>query len=1088
MAKSQMTQTPDEPKPPDWQERQRILKELDRNLLVEAAAGTGKTTSMIGRMAALLEQGKCTVDGLAAVTFTRKAAAELRTRFQIELERRARAATGSSRTHLDAAIQQIERCFIGTIHSFCGRLLRERPVEAGVDVAFRELDDEEDQLLRRQAWADYVAALHVHDDPILAELAELGLDVAQLQDAFSEFAEYPDVAHWPAEKIELPDLQPTLAAVQEYAQHMQAVAATFTNDAGKDKLMPKYEAIPRVLRLRDLNSAAEIMAILEEFTPAEITIVQKNWPGTKKQALEEKETWSRFVDTVAQPLLAQWRAKRYEAILRTLRPARDHCDHLRREAGALNFSDLLMHAAGLLRDKSAVRKALRQRFTHLLVDEFQDTDPIQAEVMLLLTADDPGETDWRACRPAPGALFVVGDPKQSIYRFRRADITTYNEFKQILVAAGGAVVELWTNFRSTAPVIDWINRTFENVFPATASPYQPARRPMETMRASGPSALPSIQHALLPAHPALLEFEAGVLARTIQRAINDGCEVPRSEKELQQGTATRAAPGDFLIVGWRKHHLHAFGRKLQELGLPHQVSGGRGLNDVPEIAFLHACLRAVTRPDDALALVAVLRGELFGFSDTSLYAFRKAGGQFSFSSDVPSTLTEADGAAFRDAFERLRRYRRCLQRLPAGSAAEQIAAELGLSASAAAGAGGNGRAGMLAKLIEWLRTMQAESHSPSALVDALGQFLQDNEPFDGVPARPHDGNVVRVMNLHQVKGLEAPFVFLADPSGKSKHEPKLHIDRSQPGGHGFLAIHERREGSFHAKLLACPLGWREKAEEESLYLKAEEERLLYVAATRAGFQLTIVQRETYQYLNPWQFFAEHLQDQATMPDPGASRPGPQASVTIHDQLPAEAAAAAANRWLCARQPSDVKKGVKEFAVTGGPIAGAGRAHGTEWGTLIHGLLETAMLSPNADLPARAAEQLALLELEGEDKSAWIEEAVDTVRKVMASAIWRRAQASERRLVELPFHTPYTAESGESLLLTGVIDLMFRERTGWVIVDYKTDTRPEGRVNELVDHYRPQVQTYKDIFERLTGEKVCETGLYFTHLDRYEKLQ
>ena len=163
--------------PPDQAERDLITRELDKTMLVEAAAGTGKTTAMIGRMVALLASGKCRTDTLAAVTFTRKSTAELRARFQIDLEKAARAAKGKERDCLDAAVATVERCVIGTIHSFCARLLRERPVEAGVDVGFQELDDVADARLRQQAWEEYIARLLATDDPILAELEGLGIEI-----------------------------------------------------------------------------------------------------------------------------------------------------------------------------------------------------------------------------------------------------------------------------------------------------------------------------------------------------------------------------------------------------------------------------------------------------------------------------------------------------------------------------------------------------------------------------------------------------------------------------------------------------------------------------------------------------------------------------------------------------------------------------------------------------------------------------------------------------------------------------------------------------------------------------------------------
>ena len=196
--------------PPDQDQRDTVLNELDKTLLVEAAAGTGKTTGMIGRMVNLLASEKCSIDALAAVTFTRKAAAELRARFQVELEKASRSAALKPRRLLSDASSHGERCFIGTIHSFCARILRERPVEAGVDVGFEEIDEPADQKLRRRAWDEYIASLYASDSPLLAELEALGLEAGQLAEAFMKFADYPDVEEWPARRLAAPDHGPAI--------------------------------------------------------------------------------------------------------------------------------------------------------------------------------------------------------------------------------------------------------------------------------------------------------------------------------------------------------------------------------------------------------------------------------------------------------------------------------------------------------------------------------------------------------------------------------------------------------------------------------------------------------------------------------------------------------------------------------------------------------------------------------------------------------------------------------------------------------------------------------------------------------------
>jgi ATP-dependent helicase/nuclease subunit A len=1079
--------------PPDQDQRNLIIHELDKNVLVEAAAGTGKTTSLVARMVCLLKEGKCSIDTLAAVTFTRKAAAELRARFQVELEKAAREADGVALDRLIAAVAHVERCYLGTIHSFCARLLRERPVEAGVDAAFRELDDPDDRLLRRRAWDEHVARLIAGNDPLLAELDDFGLEIGQLAPTFFQFADYPDVEDWPIPTTALPNSLPVLTALQTYTNHMQDVAETFPDDVGNDRLMPKYRLLPRMVRQANLDRPAELLEILEQFTElGPKTVVQRNWPEGRDQALAELEAWNEFARTHAVEHVANWHRARYGPVLRAIRPALTAYDRLRREASGLNFQDLLVTAARLLRDKRQIREYFRGRFTHLLVDEFQDTDPLQAEVMLFLTADDPAETDWRRCRPVKGSLFVVGDPKQSIYRFRRADIVTYNEVKRLIQASGGLVVSLTANFRTTAPLVEWINQTFADRFPETASEVAPARCPLQVGRVGDHCGdLAGLYQLTVPGKTKgeALEYEAAFVARTIRHALDAPLTVPRSRKELERKVSTASRPGDFLIVTRNTSNLSLYARKLQELGVPHQVTGGTALNELEELYLLHTCLRAVVRPDDPVALVGALRCELFGISDQALYTFKQAGGQFAFSKPLPATgLTAQDTAAFRDAFERLGRYDRWLKTLPPVATFEKVAADLGLPARAGTEPGGDIRAGCLAKALELVRASQAERHAVAELVEYLGQLVEQNEKHDGISVRPHDEPVVRLMNLHKVKGLEAPVVFLADPSGEWDHNIDLHIDRSGASVRGYLAVYEPRIGNRPARLLACPDDWERLAGKEKEFQDAENDRLLYVAGTRAGTCLTIAQRESRNDTNPWQLFGPYLKNQCAHADPGEQLQHSRPTVAVGPQDVTAATEAIDQRWATLRRATYESEAIKEISLTSvrPAVEGAGAAageHGVEWGTVIHTLLETAMRQPAADLHGLARSLLR----DQEAIPGLVQGAVATVRSVQQSALWLRAQRSGKRLVEIPLQMLVPAvESTKGLptIRRGVIDLAFLETKGWVIVDYKTDDVAENELAKLVDHYRPQVRSYADAWQKLVQQPVTEVGLLFTRTNRY----
>ncbi|MEW6554323.1 MAG: UvrD-helicase domain-containing protein [Actinomycetota bacterium] len=1102
------------PLPPDQEQRGLIVSELERNIIVEAAAGTGKTTSMMERMLALLRTGRCeSVRTMAAVTFTRKAAAELRSRFQVALERAVREAADEEKERLEAALTHIEQCFIGTIHSFCARLLRERPVEAGVDLAFEEIDEDEDKRLRAEAWDAFLAEL-IAGDPrgLLDALGGLGLGVSELRPAFESFADFPDVEDWPVpeDKVE-PEFARVRDELRIYTAHMSELAPRLSFECGTDTLVPTLLRMPRIIsHFEDLDRPDQLMEALEFFDSKpqiRYTLWVKNGGFSKEEALGEMERWDRFRDDVAMPALRAWRELRYGAVMPVLHAARAVYVELRGERGQLNFQDLLMKAAALLRENPAVRRYFQSRFTHLLVDEFQDTDPIQAEVIMLLCSSDPDETDWRACVPRPGSLFLVGDPKQSIYRFRRADIATYNDAKRIILAGGGLEARLSANFRAAPDLIAWVNGVFEPGertcdapggamlrFPASDSEESPRYERLSPGREEGATGMLSGLYRLqVPEEFTNKEtaaaFEADLIARFIRHALDSAMTVPRARRQLEDGQRMEVGPGDFMVVTRNTGFLGTYARALQLYGIPHQVTGGTALNELDELRLFKACLQAVVHPDDPVALVAALRSELFGLSDSDLYAFKKSGGVFSYRSPLPADLAPRNVEAFVDAFKRLTRYSLWLSRLPYASACERIASDLGLPALAAARPGGDMQAGSLGKALELLRGMRTEQWSAAQLVEYLDTLVESTEKHDGISALSGVLPAVRVMNLHKVKGLEAPVVFLADTSGENEFPVDRHIDRSGDTITGYLSISGEARGRRGGKLLAHPVDWERLAEREAAFERAEALRLRYVAATRAASAMIVSQRVKGNERNPWCHFGPFLDECRDLPDPGPQAAPVRKTVPLAPQEIAEAGAAITSRLRAVCAPTYNALPLKEHSlslpVDAVPVESAvdgetprpipGGEHGVEWGGVIHLLLQTAMSEPGADLVRLAEAALA----EGGLGISLAPQAAALARSVTDSEIWRRALRSETRFVEVPLQAQWVEGMAVPTILRGAIDLVFREDGGWVLVDYKTDLPGSGGLEAVARRYAAQVRLYSEAWEKCTGEPVREAFLYFT---------
>ncbi|MEN6310372.1 MAG: UvrD-helicase domain-containing protein, partial [Acidobacteriota bacterium] len=346
--------------PSDQPARDRIAADLGTTFLVEAGAGSGKTQSLVARLIAVLRSGRATIDTLAAVTFTRKAAAELRGRFQVGLEAaRLRERDPAVRARLDEALQSLERAFIGTIHSFCSRLLRERPIEAGVDPEFREVDEHEDRVLLEKAWDEYLVQTRLENDAALRGLEEAGLEPEDLEEAFRTMAAFPDIEAVSGRR-EMPDLESVRGELNGFLDRIGPLVPDKRPDKDFDGLQKLV--IRCLIRRRNIGfaSARPLMETVEHFDK-KLGATKNRW-NSKEDAEKALAAAESFRDGPAITALREWREFRHAKALDFLLPAVAFAADRRRAEGRLDFEDQLMLAARLLRDNPEVRRYFRGRF------------------------------------------------------------------------------------------------------------------------------------------------------------------------------------------------------------------------------------------------------------------------------------------------------------------------------------------------------------------------------------------------------------------------------------------------------------------------------------------------------------------------------------------------------------------------------------------------------------------------------------------------------------------------------------------------------------------------------------------------------
>lgn len=1042
--------------PPDQAARDRARNELDTNFLVEAGAGSGKTTLMAERVVALIADGR-PADRIAAVTFTRKAASELRERVQLVLEK-----TGK-RPELANDV------FIGTIHSFCARLLRERPVEAGLDPRFRELDEAEAAILTTQWWESWVERLYLADNALLAQLRELGVAPAMLTEAFRTFVRYPDV-DFTAPVAPMPVIAPLVQQLNALLKRGFALMPRTEPDGGWDKVQSSLQQLRFDQRSRDWSRPVEFFDSLATLGRS-AKVTQKQWVRNALTAKDDKAEAKAFGEELtdwrtgpADAALTAWYEHRYAPCVELLGLAAGEFSQYRLATGRLSFEDLLLNAAKLLRTDRGARAALGERWRYVLVDEFQDTDPIQAEVLFLLGSTPPAagavDDSWSEAALRPGALFVVGDPKQSIYRFRRADVETYEEARKAIERTGAHLL-LTANFRSLPAIAEFVNAHFgaSGKFPEAASQYQAAFAPLVPMRdakeGSPPGGLVARYEVLGRRGDAnkdtVMTTDAELVASWIAAEIEAG----------------RAKPSDVLVLTRKKEALAEHARQLAARGIPVAVTGAAVAFE-DELHELQLLLDLMRDPANPVLVAAVLEGRFLGVTPADLWAARQAGVRFTVASPPVVTPTDARTARVCEGLSQLNGW---LLRSHADAPdvfLSRILSETGLLAYTAASDLGDVRAGLLTRLVEDVRAAALEPETAGhAAQDALERMLSDEVP--DAPLLPGRADAVRVMNLHKAKGLEATIVILASPTESGSHSPTVAVRREGARPTGGVEIGSRNV--YQTTVIAQPPGWAAMQATEELFQEAENERLRYVAATRAKGRLLIseflkelkdgIKRPDDREWSAFSLTMDEL-DIAVIPmevTPATGRPQMADAATdvearVHDveQCRAQAAAstwawktvtASAKAELLARQALE-------------DVSVEGRGAGAAWGRAIHRSLEAAGRSGSEGLKAtvrRIAAEEAI-----EPRAA---DVLQAVHRVFAGPVWQELMAAPERRFEWPI-AGWVDSEGTSTYLEGVIDAAWQTADGWKIVDWKTDDVAGDVWAAREPMYQKQLETYSQL--------------------------
>jgi ATP-dependent helicase/nuclease subunit A len=878
--------------PTDLGARKLIATALDTTLIVEAAAGTGKTTALVGRIVRIIAEGKADVGGIVAVTFTEKAAGELKLRLRERLDK-ARVAAGhddDERARLDEALTQLEQAHVGTIHAFCADLLRERPIEAGVDPLFEVLTEPASARLFDEAFGRWLQEV-LSDPPdgvrrALRRSAFGGEDgpVDRLRKAAWDLAQWRDfTTPWTRRAFDREREIDSLVSL------LHEVAELTRNPASKND--PLFYGTDPIRRLSDEIGLQQTFgdagavdydgweAGLVDLSRDRVLANIKQGRGASYGPGVARDRVSSGV-TDLRARLDQFRmdadADLAALLQQELRGALDRYEQLKAKDGALDFLDLLLVARNLVRDNRRVREGFQDRFKRIFVDEFQDTDPLQAEILLLLAADDPSETDWRKARPLPGRLFLVGDPKQSIYRFRRADVAIYREVCRRVQDWGATLLHLTTSFRSVPEIQAFVNAAFSPVMTGDDLTLQAGYVPLARHR-SALDRQPSIVALPVPEPYARRYVTGRAIEQSLPGAVGAFVDWIINHSKWKVTERSGRAPVDVSakhicllfrrFVSWESDVTRPYVEALEARSIPHVLVGGRAFHEREEVEALRAALTAIEWPDDELSVFATLRGPFFAIGDEELLEWahhfgRRTEDRFSrgifHPFRVPQVFNEntpAEIAHLRPIAEalwllqRLHRHRNYVQSPAFGDRRSAIGTESENGSERTSG----GVSGTLQELLTATRAhvgfaLRTGGEQALANVLHIAELARQYEMGGGIsfrgfveelrvaadtaqaseaPILEEDSDGVRMMTVHKAKGLEFPVVILADLTCKlSRPDAGRWID---PSG-SLCAL--KLGGWAPTDLL---LHGYEEAERD----KAEGQRLAYVAATRARDVLVV---------------------------------------------------------------------------------------------------------------------------------------------------------------------------------------------------------------------------------------------------------
>lgn len=1085
--------------PVDNKIRKEIRTNFRDNLFITAGAGTGKTQSIVDRVAAAICDEKIAPEKIAVTTFTEKAANELAFKIRRILEEKA-----------PEKARAVHNMFIGTNHSFCMTMLKERPLETKIvpdaEILIEDDSNQKIEKIGRNIINEYFSkpeneTLYMNWD----------FDPFSGVDFFKTLYKYRELTPVNPEKPKMKKKNFWENYEKAFKEVPKLLEMNESDDPdGYDWLIKELKNWKN-LKEKSIDDIFHYFINLQLFSPRKTSWTNVKLRGNRSKSLANY-VFEPF-ESVQNDIFSYIAYELYKTFKRLYSKFEKEYQEWKTERGVLDFSDMLLMAKKLLRNSKDVREYFQQRFDLIIVDEFQDTDPIMCEIIMYICQDGQEDVSWNQVGLKPGKLTVVGDEKQSIYRFRRADISVYNRVRK-LFENEGKILTLSQNFRSVTSLVSSNNHAFENIFKKDNGTDKISYNKINSFRGKG--VCPAKKNLIFLGLDVDLstdtderkkngELRADFLREREAAAVCDWIKQAVEKKNLKINGKT-AGYGDFLLLFRNRKAMHLYARDLAKKEIPVAMDGEGFLLELPEVIDFFRLLKGCIQSDDSVAIVAALRSAFLGISDRDLYNHKMKQGDFNFF----AIKSDRGDSNVNSALDRMKKYHFLLTgKNPVVGFYNVLHQERikNVLAQTRRGIGFN----VYDSLLSFIGDCCDSAASPADAINTVWENISAGTSLDPSFYPFKKRREVQMMTIHKAKGLESPVVILCDVTASEIIRVNHIFDRSTENLFFKFGVKPRsyyRNAEYLPgdKYSVTSKGFELFKNYEILAAQEESLRLIYVAATRSGDYLIIpsYRGSAAPFYSKLQAYYKEKKQFSVKKATLSAGYGNDTALPLPDVQPIKQKKKDAGKInadverlnksreniLTTIDKSSKPVMEKQAFSHEKALKRESAGYGAEYGILFHRIMEIIVKSLGSfgKIDVKQFEDLSVKNYGKIISNAVYESGFELtpesrtildrhINKVMNSDLFKECMNADTRFAEFQIALMEEKKDVE-IFKSGIIDLVYKNNDEWKVIDYKTDRIQNNESkNTLITFYSEQLDDYINALSMITGEKVVGELLF-----------